>query len=156
MSLTNHTELLLDLAVRTSHMKLSFSAPLCSQSQRRSKGKRPRGWPHGRVVKFARSAAGGRVFRQFESWARTWHCSSDHAEAASHMPQLEEPTTKNAQLCTGGLWGEKGKNKKIFKKKNSGKKDYGPIEKWEKYQNRQRSEERRVGKECRSRWSQYH
>ena len=31
------------------------------------------------------------------------------------MPQLEEPTTKNTQLCTGGLWGEKGKNK-IFKK----------------------------------------
>ena len=75
-----------------------------------------RGWPRGRVVKFARSAAGGPVFRRFESWARTWHCSSDHAEAASHMPQLEEPTTKNTQLCTGGLWGEKGKNK-IFKKK---------------------------------------
>ena len=33
------------------------------------------------------------------------------------MPQLEEPTAKNTQLCTGGLWGEKGKNK-IFKKKN--------------------------------------
>src|SRR3712207_1148301 len=75
------------------------------------------GWPRGRVVKFARSAAGGPVFRRFESWARTWHCSSDHAEAASHMPQLEEPTTKNAQLCTGGLWGEKGKNKKSLKKK---------------------------------------
>ena len=30
------------------------------------------------------------------------------------MPQLEEPTTKNTQLCTGELWGEKGKNK-IFK-----------------------------------------
>ena len=56
------------------------------------------GWPRGRVVKFARSAAGGPVFRWFESWARTWHCSSDHAEAASHMPQLEEPTTKNTQL----------------------------------------------------------
>ena len=32
------------------------------------------------------------------------------------MPQLEEPTTKNTQLYTGGFWGEKGKNK-IFKKK---------------------------------------
>ena len=31
-----------------------------------------------------------------------------HAEAASHMPQLEGPTTKNTQLRTGGLWGEKG------------------------------------------------
>ncbi|XP_070367900.1 E3 ubiquitin-protein ligase RNF103 isoform X4 [Equus asinus] len=68
-----------------------------------------RGWPRGRVVEFARSAAGGPVFRWFESWVRTWHCSSDHAEAASHMPQLEGPTTKNIQLCTGGLWGEKGK-----------------------------------------------
>ena len=32
------------------------------------------------------------------------------AEAASHLPQLEGPTTKNMQLCTGGLWGE---NRKI-------------------------------------------
>ena len=67
------------------------------------------GWPRGGVVEFARSAAGGPVFCWFESWARTWHCSSGHAEAASHMPQLEGPTTKNIQLCTGGLWGEKGK-----------------------------------------------
>ena len=73
------------------------------------------GWPRGWVVKLMRSAAGGPVFRRFESWARTWHCSSNHAEAASHMPQLEWPTTKNIQLCTRGLWGEKGKNK-IFKK----------------------------------------
>ena len=33
------------------------------------------------------------------------------------MPQLEEPTAKNIQPCTGGLWGEKGKKNKIFKKK---------------------------------------
>ena len=32
-----------------------------------------------------------------------------HAEAASHMPQLEEPTIKNTQLCTWGPWGEKNK-----------------------------------------------
>uniref|UniRef100_A0A9L0SBL1 Uncharacterized protein n=1 Tax=Equus caballus TaxID=9796 RepID=A0A9L0SBL1_HORSE len=51
------------------------------------------GWPRGRVVKFACSAAGGPVFRWFESWAQTWHCSSNHAEAASHMPQLGGPTT---------------------------------------------------------------
>ena len=36
------------------------------------------------------------------------------------MPQLEGPTTKNIQLRTGGLLGEKGKNK-IFKKKNNRK-----------------------------------
>src|SRR3712207_8317678 len=83
------------------------------------KSSQTRGWPRGRVVKFVRSAAGSPVFRWFESWVRTWHCSSDHAEAASHMPQLEEPTTKNIQLCTGGLWGEKGNNK-IFKKKKAG------------------------------------
>ena len=33
------------------------------------------------------------------------------------MPQLEGPTVKNIQLCTGGLWGEKGKNKILKKKK---------------------------------------
>ena len=33
------------------------------------------------------------------------------------MPQLEGPTTKNIQLCTGGLWGEKGKNEILKKKK---------------------------------------
>ena len=36
----------------------------------------------------------------------------NHAEAASHMPQLEGPTMKNIQLCTGGLWGEKIKSLK--------------------------------------------
>ena len=73
------------------------------------------GRPHGGVVKFARSAAGGPVFRWFESWARTWHCSSSHTEAVSHMPQLEGPTTKSIQLCTGGLWGEKGKKQNLKK-----------------------------------------
>ena len=29
------------------------------------------------------------------------------------MPQLEGPTTENIQLCTGGLWGEKGKKNNI-------------------------------------------
>ena len=57
------------------------------------------------------------MFRQFESWARTWHCSSNHAEAASHMPQLEGPTTKDIQLCTGGLWEKKEKNKVLKTKK---------------------------------------
>ena len=32
------------------------------------------------------------------------------------MPQLEGPTTKNIQLCTGGFWGEKGKIKSLKKK----------------------------------------
>ena len=46
---------------------------------------------------------------QFESWAWTWHRSSSHAEVASHMPQLEGPTTENTQLCTWGLWEKKEK-----------------------------------------------
>ena len=48
-------------------------------------------------------------FRRFGSWAWTRHRSSGHAEAAAHMPQLEGHTTKNTQLCAGGLWGEKEK-----------------------------------------------
>ena len=42
----------------------------------------------------------------------TWNCSSGHGEVVSHIPQLEGPTTKNIQLCTGVggvLWEEKGK-----------------------------------------------
>ena len=68
-----------------------------------------RGRPRGRVVKFVRSAAGGAVLPRFKSWAGTWHHSSSHTEVASHVPQLEGPTTKNIQLCTERLWGEKGK-----------------------------------------------
>ena len=85
--------------------------------------------PHGRVVKFVRSAFGGPGFHRFGSWARTWHRSSRHAEAASHIAQLGGATTKNIQLCTGGLAGEKAGGEKkedwqqllaqvpIFKKK---------------------------------------
>ena len=56
----------------------------------------------------------GQPVAEWLSWyaplqRQTWHRSSGHAEAASHMPQLEGPTTKNIQLCTKGLWGEKGK-----------------------------------------------
>ena len=79
------------------------------------------GWPRGQVVKFTHSAAGGPVFHWFESWARTWRCSSSHAEVASQVPQLEGPTTKNIQLCTGGLWGEKGE--KITSLKKNGPKE---------------------------------
>ena len=33
------------------------------------------------------------------------------------MPQLEEPTTENTQLCTGGLWEKKEKFKNLEKTK---------------------------------------
>ena len=52
-------------------------------------------------------------FHWFGSWAQTWHRSSSHAEAASHMPQLEGPISENMQLCAEGLWGEKRKNKNL-------------------------------------------
>ena len=73
----------------------------------------PAPWPSG-WVRF-----GGPGFLQFRSWAQTGHHSSGHAEAVSHMPQLEGPTTKSTQLCTGGLRGEKGKIKSSKKKKEN-------------------------------------
>ena len=63
------------------------------------------------MVKFVHSAAAA------QSFAGSGPGSSGHAEAASHMPQLEGPTTKNTQQCTRGLWGEKGKIKSLKKKK---------------------------------------
>ena len=53
--------------------------------------------PRGQVVKFAHSALAE-------------HCSSGHAEAASHMPQLG-PTTKIYNYVLGGF-GEKKQKKK--------------------------------------------
>ena len=68
-------------------------------------------------------------FHQFRSWAQTRHRSSGHAEAASHMPQLEGPTTEIYNYVLGGFGEKKQKEKKenwqqllaqvpIFKKKN--------------------------------------
>ena len=44
-------------------------------------------------------------FRQFGSWAWTWHCSLGNAEAASHMPQLEGSTTKKYTTMYWGRFG---------------------------------------------------
>ena len=55
---------------------------------------------------------GGPRFLQFGSWARTWHRSSGHAEVASHMPQLEGPTTRIYNYALGGF-GEKKQKEKI-------------------------------------------
>ena len=63
------------------------------------------------------------------SRGRTWHGWSGHAEAVSHMPQLEGPTTKIYNYVLGGIWGEKAEKKEedwqqllaqvpIFKKTN--------------------------------------
>ena len=48
-------------------------------------------------------------FLWFRSWARTWHHSSGHVEAVSHVLQLEGPTTKICNYVLGQLWGEEGK-----------------------------------------------
>ena len=71
-------------------------------------------WTSGQVCVLSFDGPG---FHQFGSWEQTWQCSSSHAEAASYMPQLEGLTTKNIHLSTGGLLGEKGKNKILKKKK---------------------------------------
>ena len=77
-----------------------------------------RGRPCGGVVKF-KLHFGGPEFCRFGFRAWTQHRSSGHAEAVSHMPQLEGPTTKNTQLCTGGLWGEEEEKKKIKTKSHN-------------------------------------
>ena len=56
-------------------------------------------------------------FCRFKSWVQTWHCSSSHAEAASHMPQLEGHTIKIHNYVPEGALGEKGKNKILKKEK---------------------------------------
>ena len=61
-----------------------------------SKKDNTRGGPRGRVVKFARSTSTALGFCWFGSRVRTWHRSSGHTEAASHMPQLEGPTAEDA------------------------------------------------------------
>ena len=54
---------------------------------------------------------GGPGFRQFRSWAQTWHCSSGHGEVVSRMPQLGGPTIKIYRYILGGF-GEKKAGKK--------------------------------------------
>ena len=54
---------------------------------------------------------GGPGFCWFGSWAWTWHRLSGHAEAASHVPQLEGPTTEIYNYVLVGF-GEKKQGKK--------------------------------------------
>ena len=49
------------------------------------------------------------------SWVWTWHCSSGHAEAASHIAQPEGPTTRIYNYVLGGF-GEEEKRKRKKKK----------------------------------------
>ena len=90
-------------------MERYFSKYSMRLIQPSTKTSQRRGWPRGLVVKFACSAAGGPVFRWFESWARTWHCSSNHAEERATCHNEKDPQRRIYNYVLGGLWGEKGK-----------------------------------------------
>ena len=49
---------------------------------------------------------------RFGSQARTWHCSSGHAEVVSHITQPEGPNNQNIELCPGGALGRRKRKKK--------------------------------------------
>ena len=70
-----------------------------------------RGWLCGRVVKFVHSALAAQGFAGSESWAWTRHHSTSHAEVASHISQLEGPTTTIHNDVVGGFGMKKKKNK---------------------------------------------
>ena len=75
----------------------------------------PWGKPHGQGVKFVRSAAAAQGFASSDPGCGHGTPSSGHVEAASHMPQLEGPTTK---IYTAIYWGnlERKSRKKKRKK----------------------------------------
>ena len=73
-----------------------------------------RGRPHGQVVKFACSASAAQGFAGSDSWARTWHHWMGHAEAASHMAQLEGPAARMHNYVLGGFGEKKKKKKKMI------------------------------------------
>ena len=78
------------------------------------------------MVKFASSAPGNPGFRQFKFWARTWHHSLSHAEAASHVLQLEGPTTKIYNYVPEGF-GDKKQLKKTNKQRFRGQPRGGVV-----------------------------
>ena len=53
---------------------------------------------------------------QFRSRVWTWHYSSGHAEAASHIPEPEGPTTIIHNYVLGDFGEKKKKKKKIGKR----------------------------------------
>ena len=59
----------------------------------------------------SRDCFGSPGFHRFRSWAQTWHCSSGHAEVASHIPQAEAFTTR-IYSCVLGVWGRRRRKRK--------------------------------------------
>ena len=72
-----------------------------------------RGRPHGQVGYVHVLCFGGLGSHRFRSWARTWHCSSGHAEVASYIAQPEGPTTRIYNYVLGGFEEEEEEKKKI-------------------------------------------
>ena len=70
----------------------------------------PGPWPSGWVRVLCFSSPG---FRQFRSRVQTWHCSSGHAEVASHVAQPEGPTARIYNYVLGGFGEEEKKTQKI-------------------------------------------
>ena len=68
------------------------------------------GQPHGRVVKFTRSASAAQGFTGSDPECRTLHCSPGHAEVVSHLAQPEGPTTTTYNHVLG-RFGKKKKTK---------------------------------------------
>ena len=58
-------------------------------------------WARGRVVGFTCSASVPQGFA--DSWARTWHCLSGHAETASRIAQPEGPAARICSYVLGAL-----------------------------------------------------
>ena len=66
--------------------------------------------PHGQVLMFAPHFSGP-GFHWFGFWARTWHRSSGHVAAASHIAQPEGPQLQYTTMYWRGL-GRKSRKKK--------------------------------------------
>ena len=64
------------------------------------------------MVKFSCSTAVAQGIARSNPGRRTWHPSSAHVEAVSHMPQLEGPAAKIYNYVLGGIWGDKAEIKK--------------------------------------------
>ena len=97
--------------VKMQEIRATQQKPRSNKIASKLPGVKRRAWglPHGRVVKFTCSGPG---FHWFRPWAQTWHRSLGHAEVASHLPQLEGPTTNMYNYVPGGL-GEKKQEKKL-------------------------------------------
>ena len=76
--------------------------------------KENRGRPRGQVLKFVGSASAAQCFTGLDPGCGHSTALSGHAEAASHMTQLEGPTAKIYNYVLGRFGEKKQKKKKII------------------------------------------